>query len=139
MRSALLMLLMASVIGIDPARAVDYGSIAEPCMRNNQTYSCGEAFTQISSSEASYFTAMDVRGTFYWPGDSATGTDSSNVVTWNPFTWKVRVVKTTVYCAWSGYHETQGVHFLQFPGQPIQLESSSSWYRPYCDCNSSPP
>ena len=140
MRGAILALLIAGVAGIDSARAVDTVSIAETCIRSNQTYSCGEAFTQISSSEANIFTAIEVSGTFYSPGDPGTViTASRNVVSWNPFTWKVRAEKSPVYCAWSGYHETVGNHVLQFPGSPVQLSSSSSCYRPYCDCGSSPP
>jgi hypothetical protein len=143
MRGATLVLLIASVAGIDSARAVDAVSIAETCIRSFQTYSCGEAFTQISSSEANIFTAIEVSGTFLSPGGpgdpGTTIAASKNVVSWNPFTWKVRVEKSPVYCAWSGYHETVGNHVLQFPGSPVQLPSSSSYYRPYCDCGSSPP
>lgn len=138
MKRVILALLMISVVGIDPAHALDFGAVAEECIINNQTFSCGSAFTQISSSEANHFTAIEVAGTFNTPGESLTLDASRNVVSWNPITWSITIQKSPVYCAWAGNHETIGNHVVQFPGQPLQYSSSSSFFRAYCDCGGDP-
>ena len=130
--------LIVTVVGIYPTHALDFGSIAEECIRSNGTFSCGSAFTQISSSEANLFTAIEVAAQFNSPGESFSGNASRNIVSWNPLTWSIAIVKTAVYCAWAGHHETVGNHVFQFPGQPLQYSSSSSFFRAYCDCGGDP-
>jgi hypothetical protein len=139
MRSAMLALLMASAIGMDKAVALDYGSIAEECHDINQTNFCGEAFTRISQSEVFHIQSIDVGAAFFAPSGYDSEGASKNIVGWNPLTWNVRVHKNPIYCAFSGFHETQGIHTVFFNiGGSAQFSSSSSFFRWYCDCETSP-
>jgi hypothetical protein len=136
MKSGILALLIASAVASGPARALDIVSRAWECIKeNNRAYSCGEAYAQISASEANNFTAIHVQATFNSPGNSVAMEASKNVATWNPFTWKVRVEKGPVYCAGAGTHETNGHHVADIAGTSLSYDTYDSFFRHYCDCN----
>ena len=137
MKSAILALLIASAVASGSARALDIVSIAWECLgENNQNYySCGEAYTQISFSETSNITAIYVQATFDSPGHSVTLQASKTIATWNPLTWKARVEKSPRYCAVAGTHETNGHHDIDIAGTRLSFDTEHSFFRHYCDCN----